>query len=190
MAGRKEQIDWEAIERDYRLGQLSIRELARRFGIEPSTITRKAAKDAWVRDLSQEVKARTRAGLVELAKEKAQQLATESNVALRDGIDVAVESNLRKISEHQSSIGQNQGRLLTMQTKLDSMIPEAESLHDMVKAASAFESLVRSQKTLIALEREALGLDEKDGETPKTQNQVDDELEKLLKKAMNGNRGV
>ena len=67
MAGRKDQIDWEAIERDYRIGQLSVREIARRHEVEASTITRKAKKETWARDYSEEVKAKTRAGLVELA---------------------------------------------------------------------------------------------------------------------------
>lgn len=190
MAGRKEQIDWEAIERDYRLGQLSVRELSRRHEVEPSTITRRAKKEAWVRDLTEEIKQRTRAGMAELAQQTAQQHATESNTALRDGVEVAVETNLRVIRQHQVRIGDNAKRLEYLTTKFDTISDAVADINEIGKAAAAFESIVRAQKTLVALEREALGLDTAAPETPKTQEQVDAELGSLLKKAMNGNRGA
>lgn len=160
MAGRKEKIDWEAIERDYRLGQLSVREIARRYEVEASTITRRAKKESWVRDFSDEVKARTRAGLIETAKQQAQQHATESNEALRDGVEVAVETNLRVLRQHQVGIRDNSGRLDKLTAKFDSLLELAADLNEMGKAASAFESMVRSQKTLVGLERQALNIDE------------------------------
>jgi len=160
VAGRKEQIDWEAIERDYRLGQLSVREIARRHEVEASTITRRAKKEEWVRDFSEEVKARTRAGLVDIAKQQAQQHATESNEALRDGIEVAVESNLRVLRQHQTGIRENADRLERLTQKFDTLAQSAADLMDMTKVASSFESLVRAQKTLVALEREALNIDD------------------------------
>ncbi len=160
MAGRKDQIDWEAIERDYRIGQLSVREIARRHEVEASTITRKAKKETWARDYSEEVKAKTRAGLVELAKQQAQQDATESNNALRDGIDIAVETNLRVLSMHQKGIRENADRLARLVSKFDSLADSAADLMDMTKVASSFESLVRAQKTLVGLEREALNIDD------------------------------
>jgi len=160
MAGHREKIDWEAIERDYRLGQLSVREIARRYVIEASTITRKAKKESWVRDFSEEVKARTRAGLIETAKQQAQQHATESNEALRDGVEVAVETNLRVLRQHQTGIRQNSGRLDKLTEKFDVLLELAADLNEISKAASAFESMVRSQKTLVGLERQALNIDE------------------------------
>lgn len=161
MSGRK-QIDWEAIERDYRLGRLSVREISRRHEIEASTITRRAKKEAWARDFSEEVKARTRAGLVEIAKQQAQQHATDSNTALRDSVDIAVETNLKVLREHQIGIRGNAERLARLTEKFDTLAESAADLMDMTKAASSFESLVRAQKTLVGLEREALNIDSKD----------------------------
>ena len=160
MAGRKDQIDWEAVERDYRLGQLSVREIARRHEIEASTITRRAKKEVWARDFSEEVKARTRAGLVDIAKQQAQQHATASNTALRDGIDIAVETNLRVLRQHQAGIRENAVRLQRLTEKFDVLAEEAADLNEMSKAAGSFESLVRAQKTLVGLEREALNIDD------------------------------
>ena len=46
-----------------------------------------------------------------------------------------------------------------LSVKLDYLIDEVADLSDITKAASSFESLVRTQKTLITLEREALNID-------------------------------
>lgn len=56
--------DWEAIEREYRTGQLSIREIARLYGITHPAIVAKAAKHGWTRDLSAQVRREARARLV------------------------------------------------------------------------------------------------------------------------------
>ena len=67
--GERKQIDWEAVERDYRVGQLSLRALAEKHGTTASTISRRAAKHGWVQDASQEVRERTRAALLVAADE-------------------------------------------------------------------------------------------------------------------------
>ena len=58
----KRQTDWEAIEREYRIGQLSMAEIARRHKITRSAICHKAkrANPPWERDLVEAVKARIR----------------------------------------------------------------------------------------------------------------------------------
>jgi vacuolar-type H+-ATPase subunit D/Vma8 len=163
MAGRKIQIDWEAIERDYRIGQLSVREIARRHKVECSTITRRAKKESWVRDFTEEVKARTRAGLIESAQQAAQHRATESNSALFSGVDIAVETNLKVLREHQKGIRDNSERLDKLTSKFDQLIEGAVDLNELGKAAGSFESIVRTQKTLVGLERQALNIDDGSG---------------------------
>lgn len=173
MSGRKTQIDWEAIERDYRVGSLSVREIARRYEVEPSTITRRAKKEDWARDYSEEVRQRTRAGLIELAQQTAQHDATESNKVLRDGIEVAVETNLAVIRAHLAGIKSSTARLDRLTLIFDGLVGSAESFSDIAKASSSFESLVRAQKTLVAMEREAIGIDDKkkgDGDGPTVYN--------------------
>lgn len=157
----KPRIDWEAVERDYRIGQMSVRELARRHEIEPSTITRRAKKEAWIRDLSEIVKSRTRAAMIETVAQHTQQHATESNTALRDGIDVAVETNLRVLRAHQSGIRESAGRLERLAQQFDAISAGLADMNDIAKAASSLESIVRSQKTLVGLEREALNIDDR-----------------------------
>jgi len=47
------QIDWEAIEKEYRAGMLSIREVARRNSVDHAYLIRTAKKEGWTRDYRQ-----------------------------------------------------------------------------------------------------------------------------------------
>lgn len=180
MAGRKDPIDWEAIERDYRLGQLSAQELGRRHSVPASTITRKAKRDKWVKDFSEEIKARTKAGLVEIAKQQAQQHATACNTALRDGIEVAVSMNVAIIRQHQTGIRSNADRLERMTAKFDALVATAADLNEIAKAAGSFESIVRTQKTLVGLERQAFGIED----TKSQENTYEEQLRALMQQPL------
>lgn len=58
MGNQKRQApDWEAIEREYRADSLSVREIARRYGVDEKAIRRKAKAQDWKRDLSGQVRA-------------------------------------------------------------------------------------------------------------------------------------
>jgi len=45
-------IDWCAVQSDYRAGSLSLREIAEKHGCSHSAIANRAARDAWTRDAS------------------------------------------------------------------------------------------------------------------------------------------
>jgi hypothetical protein len=57
IVGRRKQddIDWPAIERDFRLGQFSVRQIAANHGVNASSISRRAEKERWAQDRSSEV---------------------------------------------------------------------------------------------------------------------------------------
>ena len=50
--------DWERIELDYRAGVLSLREIADGSGVSHVSISKRAKKNGWVRDLSAKIKAK------------------------------------------------------------------------------------------------------------------------------------
>jgi hypothetical protein len=56
--------DWDAIERQYRAGQLSIKELARQHKLSDTAIHKRAKAKGWTRDLSGAVRTRVRESLV------------------------------------------------------------------------------------------------------------------------------
>ena len=51
----RHKIDWESIRKEYRVGQLSIREIARQSGVSEGAIRKKAKKYGWQRDLTAKV---------------------------------------------------------------------------------------------------------------------------------------
>lgn len=48
--------DWEAIEREYRAGQVSVREIGRQHGVTDTAIRKRAKQENWSRDLTEEVR--------------------------------------------------------------------------------------------------------------------------------------
>ncbi|APC18166.1 hypothetical protein BLL42_21465 [Pseudomonas frederiksbergensis] len=51
------QPDWEAIERAYRAGSLSVRAIAEEAGVSHVAIAKRAKKEGWARDLTDKVRA-------------------------------------------------------------------------------------------------------------------------------------
>ena len=60
----KRKADWEAVERDYRTGQYTLRELEAKHGPNNATISRHAANHGWTQDLSVAIKQATNAKLI------------------------------------------------------------------------------------------------------------------------------
>lgn len=61
----KRRTDWEAVERDYRTGKFTLRELEAKHGAFNSSIARKAKKSGWTQDLTLAIKQATHAKLTE-----------------------------------------------------------------------------------------------------------------------------
>ena len=107
--GRRSDIDWESIERHYRIGQTSVAQLAVKFGVERASINRRAKRENWTRDLTDQVRAATKAALFEDAKFQAGTLLSEKTreSARKDSlaIDAAVEENRKIITAQRKRIG-------------------------------------------------------------------------------------
>ena len=54
------QPDWEAIERAYRAGSLSVRAIGESQGVNHATILKRAKKEGWARDLTEQVRIATK----------------------------------------------------------------------------------------------------------------------------------
>ena len=67
----KREIEWAAIERHYRAGQLSLNEIARQYGVSRPAITKKAEKEGWVRDLQEKIELATKNKVVAAVATKA-----------------------------------------------------------------------------------------------------------------------
>lgn len=171
---KKHAIDWESIEREYRVGQLSIKEIGRRFGITHSAIVKRAKKDGWLRNLSGAVKTeiqnRLLTGDAPLQSEK-------------EIVDVAAKRGVELIREHRRDIGNGRALVTTLFQELKTASQDIEQLESAIQdetkgdknsqrrsqmlravslpsRAGTIRDLSMALSRLIPLERQAFNLDE------------------------------
>ena len=205
MAAEKKVIDWEKIELDYRAGVKTLRQIADEHDISHVSINKRAKRDGWVRDLSAKIKAKAddlvTKSLVtnEVTNEKRlteKQIIDEGATALTN-IRLGQRKDIqrsRKIAmslfdelEHQVGI-ENVENLEKLGELLRSDDDKGrDALNDLYMKIISMPSRVKSMKdlsdtlkTLIALERQAFGLDDEN-------NKPVDALTALLERVSTGN---
>jgi hypothetical protein len=194
---KRARVDWDAVERDYRAGKFTLRELGAKYGCDHAAIARKAKKDGWTQDLTKAVKAATKAALIQEAVTKAvnsgQQEVTKTVLAaaelnksvilkhrgeLQEARTVAMEllSELR-----QSAMGAQNMELLAQILAGEGADPkdEAEARKAVAKAlgigsrVSSIKALSEAITKLHDGERKAFGLDAKEGEDAPDEDDAD-----------------
>lgn len=194
-------IDWEAIEREFRVGQLSLRALATKHECTAAAISKKAKEKGWVRDATAEVRERTRAALLTAPrKEEAKVNGVNStvNTPTQEDIEVAVQTNLQVINRHRRDIAKGHDivsmlfmqleQAATCREEIENLICEETQEDDnsrrrsqMLKMVSlpshagVLRDLSTALKNLIPLERQAYNLDEQQHEEP-----YEDRLRRVL----------
>jgi hypothetical protein len=94
-------VDWDAVERDYRTGRFTLRELEAKHGAKNSTIARRAAREDWKKDLTAAVRQATNAGLIQaIVTEKCS--TAQQNAA--GAVLAAAEVNKQVILGHRADI--------------------------------------------------------------------------------------
>lgn len=173
--------DWEAIERDYRAGLLSLREIAGEHDITEAAIRKRAKRDGWSRDLSAKIQAK--------ADELVRKAEVRSSVRAANQASerAIIEANAERIAqvrgEHRADIARMRALVLrllaeceaesadpTLFADLGEMLREpdesgADRLNDAYRKAISLpqrikgvKELADAMKVLIGLEREAYGL--------------------------------
>lgn len=196
--------DWESIERGYRAGVLSIREIGKAHDVSDTAIRKKAKALGWQRDLTAKVAERVRSDLVR------SEVRTANPQTEREIVAEAAAAVVQVVRSHRGRIKQGSalvelltGQLLDAAGRRDELEEQIEEeckddedgrrRASMLRAvslgahASIACNLANATKTWVGLERQAFGLDDKGGsDAPTSQDQVDDELAALLGKARNG----
>lgn len=127
---KRAQADWEAIEREYRIGQFSMRQLAAKHGIATSSITRRVKKYGWTQDRTEELRHRTRAAL-------SAEAAAQRNDPDEGYLDAAVATNVEVVRSHRRDI--NQARRV-----MNIMMSELEDASSTKKITELLEGLLSS----------------------------------------------
>ena len=154
---QRPRADWEAIEREYRAGQLSVAEIARQHSISPPAIFKRARQQGWTRNYAERIREEVTARAV---------TDGVTGVTARETIELAAERGVQIVRDHRKLIGRGRSICERLFGELEEAGTgdDAPSLKDK---ATAFGTVTGALKTLIGLERQAFNLgDEGDGDNP------------------------
>ena len=110
--GRRNDIDWEAVERDYRAGLLTVAQISEKHNVSSSQVKSKAKAQGWQRDLSGAIKARAKAKVSEIdiqalvetaAAEMADKTAKQSAKVQQSAIEQAADAVAGIVLSHRKS---------------------------------------------------------------------------------------
>lgn len=139
---KRPKIDWVRIERLYRAGLLSIHEIAREVGTTTeSNIRAMAKKSGWTRDLSQEVRNRTRTKMVEnlatIFDTSDEALNKLKNITDESIIEEAARTQVQVVREHQKTLGNGHSLTMRMLNELDATTTHRGELEEMIRSTIA-----------------------------------------------------
>jgi hypothetical protein len=134
VAPGKRRTDWEAVERDYRTSQFTLRELAAKHGATHTTISRRAERDGWTKDLSEAIRQATNAKLIEAT---VQQECTSAHQSATEAVLGAAELNKQVILGQRSRVVEATRVAMGLLAELQATSTSAEELQRMFELMTA-----------------------------------------------------
>lgn len=206
----KDEIDWEIIERDFRAGIKSVLQIGKEHDISHTAINKRFKKLGVSRDLKAKIKAKAEAMVSAAAVST--EVSTETKPRDVEIIEANATLQANALLDHRKDIKRHRTLAMKLLAEIEA---ETDSLHlfeklgEMLEApddkgvdklnelyrkvistpsrVDSMKKLSETLKNLIAMERQALGLDDVDPEGDKptslTDEQVNARLSALLHKA-------
>lgn len=154
---QRRRVDWDAVERDYRTGQFTQRELAEKHGCSHQAINKRAKSSGWTQDLAKQIKQATNAQLVATL---VNQEVAKSGQEVASTVLAAAEVNTRVVLGHRKRIADLHRLAEDAQAKLEEMGGTLADVREAGVFVQAVGGLASITKTLIEQERKAFGLDD------------------------------
>lgn len=160
--------DWEAIESAYRAGSLSIRAIGEKHGVNHATILKRANKEGWQRDLTEQVRTATKAKVTKSVTTTGNQSPVVTDAQI---VEQASDEAASVVLAHREGLAAWRG----ITNKLRDFLNEAEITQDNhASMARSITAGVDAQIKVIKAEREAYNIDSGD------RNTVTDTLSDLM----------
>lgn len=143
----KVKTDWEAIEKLFRAGVLSIREIAKQHGITDKAIRNKAKNEGWLRDLTKKVQEQVRSELVRTqvrTGNAADQLRTE-----RDIVDAAAATVVHVVREHRRDISTGRGIVNLLMSQLVDVVGQRNDFEELIDQECAADKTTERRTKLM-----------------------------------------
>lgn len=167
-------VDWEAIEREYRAGQLSVSEIGRQHGVSHTAINKRAKKEAWKRDLTKRVRQEVSSRLVS-------DEVSEANA--QEAVETAAARGVELVRQHRGLLSRSNRIVQKLLDELESGTDNADEIEEEIEAetigdrnpqrrnamlravslpsrAATARELSQTLKNVIPLERQAFNLDD------------------------------
>ncbi len=173
---KAKQPDWEAIERAYRAGLLSLRAIADKYQSSEGTIRSRAKKHGWLRDLTDQVRSAT--------QEKISRSASRSDVTqqdVREDAEIIEEASAEAadvILAHRKKLKRWGLIAAKLAKQMEIMEVSAESVGEFSRSLNAG---VDAELKLIKGQRQAYNLDTETGD--KTVSDLASLMDELSKEA-------
>ena len=177
--------DWEAIERAYRAGVLSIREIASHHEVSHTAINKRAKKEGWDRDLKAKIKAK--ADALVSRREVSREVSREQAETEREIVEGNAEAIANIRMAHRRDISRSRAITNKLLDELEAVTDGREmfeELGEMLRSpddkgadrlneiyskvislpgrTKTMKELAETLKTLVTLERQAYDLDDND----------------------------
>ena len=110
-------VDWEAVEREYRAGVKTLRQIGDEYGCSHTAIKKRADAEQWGRDLSDRIKAKA-AELVS-RDEVSKEVSKEAKASERQIVDANAEMMANVIRSHHKSLGRLDGVIQLLFSRLE-----------------------------------------------------------------------
>lgn len=172
----KKVVDWEAIEREYRAGILSLREIARLYEVSDTAIRKTAKAKLWERDLTAKVQEKVRNELVR-AEVRSDNVQTD-----REIVEQAAATVVQVVRSHRKGIAQGRDIVELLMTQLTDVAGRRSEFEEAIELecedddngkrrtklmkaisipahAGTVRDLSTALKNLIVLERQAFSVD-------------------------------
>jgi len=184
---KKPKPDWERIELDYRAGVKSLREIAANAGVSHVTISKRAKKYGWTKDLSKKIQ--SKADELVNRGEVNERVNTVSEISEQETIDANAQAVADVKRTHRQDIQRARKATMGLLEELEHMIgvetvqlleqlgmmmrQENDKGHDRLNdlyhkiislpgRSKTMKELSDSLTKLVGLERQAFGMDDKD----------------------------
>ena len=171
-------VDWAAMEREYRKGVRSNTDIAKEFGVSDSQLSKRSIAYGWVKDYNPHLKALTESKLLVSKIENSRKSSEPTSAEL----ELAAQVRADRIREHRGDIarlrrianrlideleGVSESRGIVEQMTLALEQGDMDELSKACKRATSLQTrsktlvdLVTCMKQIVALEREAYGIDQ------------------------------
>ena len=177
----RKKIDWESIEKDYRAGIKTHREIAEAHGCSHGAVQKRAKKYAWTRDLTGKIK--EAAKNIVAKEEVAKKVAKKDEIAERDIVEANANLQASVMRGQRKSVQKScdlvgkllaeldgvtdsgdlvelLGEAMRSDASVDKMNDAYRKIVSLPGRIDAMKKLSDSMKTMVGLERQVFGLDD------------------------------